>query len=48
MSYVYDFMCWAWTPNHIIDGMFVLSESSEAHKYFMFCVEQEALKHMSI
>ena len=48
MFYVYDFMCWAWTLKHIIDEMFVLSASFEAHEYLMFCVEREALEHMII
>ena len=48
MFYVYDFMCWAWTLKHIIDEMFVLTASSNAHEYLMFCVEREALEKMSI
>ena len=48
MFYVYDFMCCVWTLEHIIDQIFVLMGRSKAHEYLMFCVEQEALKHMSI
>ena len=48
MFYVYDFMCWAWTVKHIIDEMFVLSKIFEEHEYLIFCVEPEALEHMSI
>ena len=48
MFYVYDFMCWAWTLKDIIDEMFVLSASSEAHEYLMSCIEREAMENMSI
>ena len=48
MFYVYELMCWEWTPKHIFDEMFVLSKSLEAHEYLMFFVEREAIQHMSI